>query len=267
MCVYTHSKGHTERSRKSTKLHQITESKWQHSSGQHRTLPDVIHHCTSLKIWFSKINNSEIHSLMVFDDLFSWAFSLIKVVMCKWDEQLKGSVMFSFTRKYIRNDKTWVKSLFFYSIEIVQCNSEVWAPHSWCRINFGEIRKQNSLHLMLVHERSDPTHSSWGFGVLIKPRQDLLWVKYMAGKNVQFYKYWHEWSFLYFMALKPGKAEKHRKKVPNILFFFCQEIQPNKANTNSTSQGIRDSQACLLTCSPFMLAKHTQKPHKIIRKY
>lgn len=60
------------------------------------------------------------------------------------------------------------------------------------------------------------------------------------------------------MALKPGKADKYRKKS-TLFFFFWQEIQPNKANTNSTSQGIRDSQACLLTCSPFMLAKHTRK--------
>lgn len=112
---------------------------------------------------------------------------------------------------------------------------------------------------MLVLERSDPTHSSWGFGVLIKPRQHLLWVKYMAGKNMQF-QILARVKLPLFMALKPGKADKYRKKSTLFnFFFFWQEIQPNKANTNSTSQGIRDCQACLLTCSPFTLAKHTQK--------
>lgn len=111
---------------------------------------------------------------------------------------------------------------------------------------------------MLVHERSDPTHSSWGFGVPIKPREDLLWVKYTAGKNVQFHKYWHsEASSIH--GFKTRKSWQIQKKVHIIFFFFWQEIQPNKANTNSTSQGIIDSQACLLTCSPFMLAKHTRK--------
>lgn len=142
---------------------------------------------------------------------------------CNWDEQFKDLVLLSSMRKHIRKNKIsqYTVCFFFNSTETVG------SEHLTVDAELTLVKFRNKLLCMSCQYMTDlilPTAHNHAAEIWGCPIRD----KYMASKNVQFYVYWHKWSFLYSWNLKTGKAEKYGiESTLNVLgcfFFPWQEI-------------------------------------------
>lgn len=136
---------------------------------------------------------------------------------CNWDEQFKDLVLLSSMRKHIRNNKISQYTVVFFFFNSTET---VGSEHLTVDAELTLVKFRNKLLCMSCQYMTDlilPTAHNHAAEIWGCPIRD----KYMASKNVQFYVYWHKWSFLYSWNLKTGKIRNRvHIKCLGLVFFF-----------------------------------------------